>query len=237
MVLRALLLALSASLAAANPDGYRRGDEAPFVHIPVVSPEDYASGKVHMGLMDAMNAAVDRIRADIDPPFGVPMPRLNLSAIREYTPCVGGYAGKQVNNTYACKNVDLYSFTPHRELGSVVQVGNDIWGWEHIGDDGKIREFGLVGQDDGTAFVELLLEGQVAYLGRLPTQTVKSVWRDIKVIGDFAYIGSEAEGHGIQVFDLLKVRCCVSDRMSLIPRSSSTRSSRNRRRSGQSSPT
>jgi hypothetical protein len=35
---------------------------------------------------------------------------------------------------------------------------------------------------------------------------VPSVWRDIKVIGDHAYIGSEAPGHGLQIFDLNKVR-------------------------------
>jgi hypothetical protein len=39
----------------------------------------------------------------------------------------------------------------------------------------------------------------------LPSQT-RSLWRDIKVIGHYAYIGSESPGHRIQVFDLLKVR-------------------------------
>jgi hypothetical protein len=68
------------------------------------------------------------------------------------------------------------------------------------------REFGLVGQFEGTAFVEIVGEGEIVYLGRLPTHSVGSIWRDIKVIGDHAYIGSEAEGHGIQVFDLRKVR-------------------------------
>ncbi|KAF8194329.1 hypothetical protein K438DRAFT_1588158, partial [Mycena galopus ATCC 62051] len=43
----------------------------------------------------------------------------------------------------------------------------------------------------------------IAYLGRLPTQSVSSLWRDITVIGNYTYIESEAEGHGIQVFDLL----------------------------------
>ncbi|KAJ7912360.1 hypothetical protein B0H13DRAFT_2251010 [Mycena leptocephala] len=80
-------------------------------------------------------------------------------------------------------------------MGSTAKVGNDIWGWAHTS-NGVTREFGLIGQMDGTA--------AIAYLGRLPTQTDNSIWRDIKVIGTHAYIGSEALGHGIQVFDLLK---------------------------------
>lgn len=68
------------------------------------------------------------------------------------------------------------------------------------------REFGVVGQTDGVAFVEVLEDGSLEYVGRLATQTDPSVWRDLKVIGDHTYIGSEAEGHGLQIFDLNKVR-------------------------------
>jgi hypothetical protein len=67
------------------------------------------------------------------------------------------------------------------------------------------REFGIIGQTDGTAFVEVHADGSLDYVGRLPTQTESSVWRDMKVIGDHVYIGSEAPGHGLQVFDLTKV--------------------------------
>lgn len=44
------------------------------------------------------------------------------------------------------------------------------------------REFLAVGQTDGTAFVEIGPQGGITYVGRLPTQTVNSLWRDIKVI-------------------------------------------------------
>ena len=52
------------------------------------------------------------------------------------------------------------------------------------------------------------------YVGRLPTQTVDSLWRDMKVVDGYAYIGAEAPGHGMQVFDLRKVsenflKCCL----------------------------
>ncbi|KAJ7712987.1 hypothetical protein B0H16DRAFT_1341838 [Mycena metata] len=151
-----------------------------------------------------MNAVVEEIRADVVRATGIFDPMEGLEAITEYTPCIDGYAGTKANSTFMCRNLDLASFTPHRDLGSTAQVGNDIWGWAHTS-DGVAREFGLVAQMDGTAFVEVLPSGQITYLGRLPTQSVNSVWRDIKVIGDYAYIGSEAPEHGIQVFDLLKL--------------------------------
>ncbi|KAJ7853999.1 hypothetical protein B0H13DRAFT_2081818 [Mycena leptocephala] len=199
------LFALTLSLVSANPASYdiRRGDEQPFIHVPFAHADDYKSGKVHMMMMDAMTAVVEEIRSDVVHATGPFDPTVGIEPVKEYTPCIDGYAGKG-NNTYQCKNLDLYSFTPHGNMGSTAKVGNDIWGWAHTS-NGVTREFGLIGQMDGTAFVEVLSTGQIAYLGRLPTQTDNSIWRDIKVIGTHAYIGSEALGHGIQVFDLLKL--------------------------------
>ncbi|TGZ81244.1 hypothetical protein EX30DRAFT_306621 [Ascodesmis nigricans] len=104
------------------------------------------------------------------------------------------------DGTYSCSKIDMHGFLSHEEMGSVTREGNDIWGWSY----GK-REFGVVGQTDGTAFVEVLSNGDVKYLGRLPTQTVPSIWRDVKVIDGYAYIGSEAKDHGLQIFDLRKL--------------------------------
>ncbi|CEJ94792.1 hypothetical protein VHEMI10304 [[Torrubiella] hemipterigena] len=112
------------------------------------------------------------------------------------TACVRGRAGE-----YACDRVDMKGFLRHQDMHSRTRTGNDIWGW--TSPDG--REFGLVGQSDGTAFVEVLKDGNLQYIGRLDTQTGTSLWRDVKVIGHHAYIGSEAEDHGMQVFDLTKL--------------------------------
>ncbi|KAF7341025.1 hypothetical protein MSAN_02088200 [Mycena sanguinolenta] len=187
-----ILLLLPAALALTADAILNRGEEHPFIHVPLAHPDAYASGEVHALMMQMLSDSI----ADMAASGVVYQP------ITSYTPCLGGYAGVAPGdgNTYACKNLDLYSFTPHAELGSGARFGNDIWGWTHDG-----REFALVGQRDGTAFVEVLPTGQVAYLGRLGTQTVNSTWRDIKVIGDHAYIGSEALGHGVQVFDLTKL--------------------------------
>ncbi|KAG6202757.1 hypothetical protein E4U35_004961 [Claviceps purpurea] len=111
--------------------------------------------------------------------------------------CKDGRAGE-----YGCKNVNLKGSLGHGDMGSQTREGNDIWGWTSA--DG--REFALVGQTDGTAFVELINSGsELKYRGRLPTQTNNAIWRDIKVIGHHAFISSESDMHGMQVFDLHKL--------------------------------
>ncbi len=48
------------------------------------------------------------------------------------------------------------------------------------------------------------------YLGDLPTTTIGSTWRGIKVFADHAFIVSEAPNHGMQVFDLTQLRSVTS---------------------------
>ncbi|KAL8935010.1 MAG: hypothetical protein Q9216_005630, partial [Gyalolechia sp. 2 TL-2023] len=138
--------------------------------------------------------------------------RAAAQAVRP-TPCVNGKSGE-----YSCDKVDMLSFLSHRQMGSTTKEGNDIWGKHDRSQAGTKcvdaitgwtspdgREFGAVGQTDGTAFVEVDKAGQLKYLGRLPTQTVSSPWRDMKVINGYLYVGSEAAGHGMQIFDMRKL--------------------------------
>ncbi len=67
------------------------------------------------------------------------------------------------------------------------------------------REYALVGGSDKTVFVDMTTPNHPIYLGFLPTATIASGWRDLKVIGNYVYIVSEAIGHGLQVFDLLRI--------------------------------
>lgn len=113
-----------------------------------------------------------------------------------YRACVNGFAGE-----YPCKNVDLLDFLSHAELGSSSAEGSDCWGW--TSSDG--REFALIGQTTGTAFAEINADGDMTYIGRLDTQTTSSLWRDIKVKGNYAYISAESSNHGLQIFDLRKL--------------------------------
>ncbi len=83
-------------------------------------------------------------------------------------------------------------------------TGNDIWGWA---DPVTGSEYALVGMTNGTAFVDVTDPEGPVYLGRLPTATVASNWRDIKVYQDHAYIVADGAGaHGMQVFDLTRLR-------------------------------
>ena len=110
--------------------------------------------------------------------------------------CENGFAG-----IYPCKGYDLLSRIPLEYFESV--EGNDSWGWTDSFDG---KEYTLMGLDDGTAFVDISDPEVPLYLGKLPSATVNSSWRDIKVYEDYAFIVSEAPGHGLQVFDLSKLR-------------------------------
>ncbi|MEM8602166.1 MAG: choice-of-anchor B family protein, partial [Bacteroidota bacterium] len=106
--------------------------------------------------------------------------------------------------SYACSNVDFLGHLSLNEMGGGGNVeGNDIWGWTDP-DTGK--EYALVGLENGTSFVDVSDPTSPVYLGRLPTRTFNITWRDIKVYEDHAFIVSEAEGHGMQVFDLTQLR-------------------------------
>ena len=110
--------------------------------------------------------------------------------------CENGFAG-----IYPCKGYDLLSRIPLEYFESV--EGNDSWGWTDSFDG---KEYALMGLDDGTAFLDISDPEVPLYLGKLPSATVNSSWRDIKVYEDYAFIVSEAPGHGLQVFDLSKLR-------------------------------
>ena len=112
------------------------------------------------------------------------------------TPCESGMAG-----SYPCNGYDLQSFLSLGDLDTT--RGNDSWGWTDP-DDGK--EYGIMGVKNGTVFVDISDPINPIYLGKLPTYTSTSIWRDIKVYNNHAFIVSEASGHGMQIFDLTRLR-------------------------------
>ncbi len=126
-----------------------------------------------------------------------PVQRLNSAG---GVTCSDGRAG-----SFPCRDIDLLAFLPHGEIGG--GSGNDIWGWT---DPVTGREYALVGRSTGTAFVDISNPSAPVYLGNLPTRTVASGWRGIKVFADHAFIVSEAVDHGMQVFDLTQLRTVTS---------------------------
>ncbi|MCG8423186.1 MAG: choice-of-anchor B family protein [Proteobacteria bacterium] len=105
--------------------------------------------------------------------------------------------------------ITLLSHLSLAALGAPGGAGNDIWGWT---DTESGKEYALVGTSEGTAFVDISTPTAPQYLGMLPTHTDPSGWRDIKVFKDHAFIVSEANGHGMQVFDLTQLRGVTSPR-------------------------
>ncbi|QNJ97331.1 choice-of-anchor B family protein [Constantimarinum furrinae] len=110
--------------------------------------------------------------------------------------CDNGMAG-----VFPCNNYDLIYRIGLDEFGA--SEGNDIWGWT---DPSSGKEYALMGLDNGTAFVDISNAANPVYLGKLRTQTGNSAWRDIKVYNNYAFVVSEASNHGMQVFDLTRLR-------------------------------
>lgn len=106
--------------------------------------------------------------------------------------CIDGEAGG-----YPCDNVDLVAFVPVSEFGS--ENVNDVWGWVQP-ETG--HEFVLLGADDGVVFFDISNPYCPVNVGKLPQATEPSLWRDLETLDHYLYVGSEADGHGIQVMDL-----------------------------------
>jgi len=125
-----------------------------------------------------------------------------LEPITEKVECENGKA-----NLFGCNNVNLLSFLPNDAIGADRGVRlNDIWGWT---DPQTGKEYALVGRMDGTSFVDVSNPSSPVYVGNLPKpdSANASVWRDIKVYKNHAYVVSDNAGeHGMQVVDLTKLR-------------------------------
>lgn len=108
---------------------------------------------------------------------------------------------------FPCSNMELVSHMPISSLGGERGVWvNDVWGWT---DRETGKNYALVARRDGASFVDVTNASAPRLVGNLPRTpgSPPSVWRDIKVIGDHAYIVSDGAGaHGIQVFDLTRLR-------------------------------
>lgn len=124
---------------------------------------------------------------------------LGLSSLVAFSqsPCVNGLAA----GLYPCDNIDMLSHVTTASIGGGEM--NDIWGWTDALDG---KEYVLLGTNTGTTFFDISDPVNPILLGNLPTHTSNSIWRDIKVYQDYAFIVSEANNHGMQVFDLTRLR-------------------------------
>ncbi len=114
--------------------------------------------------------------------------------------CENGMAGN-----YPCNGIDILSIIDTEALGGSSAIsGSDIWGWT---DSTTNKEYALIALSNGIAFIDISDPVNPLFLGRLNTNSGTNVWRDVKVYNDYAFIVADGVGnHGMQVFDLTKLR-------------------------------
>jgi choice-of-anchor B domain-containing protein len=126
---------------------------------------------------------------------------ININSQINYVPiavCENGFAG-----VYPCNDYDLLSHFDLEELAGSGTEGNDSWGWTDLETN---KEYALMAINKGIVFIDITDPANTLILGLLETATVNSSWRDVKVYGSHAFIVSEAANHGMQVFDLKRLR-------------------------------
>ncbi len=111
--------------------------------------------------------------------------------------CENGFAG-----IYPCNDYDLMAQIPLTTFGA--NSGNDSWGWT---DPSNGKEYALMATNINIAFIDISDTTNPIYLGHVPTATIGSSWRDVKVYNNHAFIVADNAGnHGMQVFDLTRLR-------------------------------
>jgi len=154
-------------------------------------------------------------------------PILNLTAqIAPPFPCTDGLADEE----FSCNGIDMFSHVPNDSL--LGEQANDIWGWT---DPQTNRHYALVGLTDGVSIVDITRPDSVvvtaklnepAFLSESSDSTIQtkssgntmlhddgdedgkgaSLWRDLKVFNDHLFVVSDNQPHGLQVFDLKRLR-------------------------------
>jgi choice-of-anchor B domain-containing protein len=116
--------------------------------------------------------------------------------------CVDRIAGE-----FPCEGISLLKKIPYSLIGGDLLIngtaGSDVWGWR---DSQTGREYALVALTDGTAFVDITEPENPQHLGVLPSTRSDSGERDVKVYMDHAFVVAGPARHGLQVFDLKRLR-------------------------------
>jgi choice-of-anchor B domain-containing protein len=118
--------------------------------------------------------------------------------------------GPTVNSGgYPCDHVELMDVEEISVLGGGAN-GNDCWGWV---EPSTSREIALYGRSSGLSLIDVTDATDMKYFGEVATATSPSLWRDVKVYGDYAFVVSEAGGHGMQVVDLNAAAALPTDQI------------------------
>lgn len=100
---------------------------------------------------------------------------------------------------FESSGMTLLSHIPLNNFAGVARsMGNDCWGY--VSPSG--REYAIMGLEGGFGFVEITNPTNPQILATIPGPS--SMWRDVKVVGHYAYGVSEG-GSGIQVMNLANI--------------------------------
>jgi len=123
------------------------------------------------------------------------------------TPCSDGFATVSGSEIYPCNDYDLLSRMPISTLATTAGTpeGSDAWGWTDPMDG---KEYAIMATTNSTAFIDISDPVNPIFLGRINTTgTSTSIWRDVKIYNNYAFIVADNIGaHGMQVFDLTLLR-------------------------------
>ena len=103
-----------------------------------------------------------------------------------WTLCAASFAQDGV------EGVDMVNMAPVAFVSNdfmLTEKVNDIEVWH---DEAYGESYLLVGCENGTALFKMMPDGTPVYMGKMATTTISSLWRDIKVVHEHAYVASEA---------------------------------------------
>jgi choice-of-anchor B domain-containing protein len=81
--------------------------------------------------------------------------------------------------------------------------GSSMWGWV---DPVTRREYAIFGRNYDTQFIDVTNPTNPVVVAKLHRVGSATLWREPKVVGNFAYIGVDGAGVGVQRVDLTKLR-------------------------------
>lgn len=138
-----------------------------------------------------------------------PVPPRYAQVTGKEVKCVDGKVGD-----FECGSTGLLSYLPISAIGGKRGVNlSGSWGWT---DPVTGHDIAIIGRTDAAAFVDVTDPVHPKYLGDLPRTkgANMSSWREIKTYKNYALIVSDGSGdhHGIQIFDLTKLRNVTAPR-------------------------
>ncbi len=104
--------------------------------------------------------------------------------------------------TFESKNIELVTWIPLNNFPGYTSGSNGADCWGYVSPSG--REYALMGLSWGNGIVEITNPAAPVIRPTIPG-SVNVLWRDITVVGNYAYAVSDSSGVGIQVLNLSNI--------------------------------